>query len=193
MNNIKDEKSIIRKKQKIIRDKIFTNHPSHFVLSLFNKLFAKINFQEINIVSSFISINSEINTRELNNLIFIKNKILCLPVIEKKNSHLIFKQFKSEENFVKGHMNISEPQNKNKIFNPELIFVPCLAFDNKGNRLGYGGRYYDRTFAYLNKINHRFISVAYAYEEQKLDYIPIDKFDFKMDYVITEKNLYSFQ
>ena len=193
MNNIKDEKSIIRKKQKIIRDKIFNNHPTHFVLSLFNKLFEKINFQEINIVSSFISINSEINTRELNNLIFIKNKILCLPVIEKKNSHLIFKQFKSEENFVKGHMNISEPQNKNKILNPELIFVPCLAFDNKGNRLGYGGGYYDRTFAYLNKINHRFISVVYAFEEQKLDYIPTDKFDFKVDYVITEKNLYSFQ
>ncbi|MDC3112567.1 5-formyltetrahydrofolate cyclo-ligase [Pelagibacteraceae bacterium] len=193
MNNIKDEKSIIRKKQKIIRDKIFNNNPSHFALSLFNKFFEKINFQEINIVSSFISINSEINTKELNNLILIKNKILCLPVIEKKNSHLIFKQFKSEENFVKGHMNISEPQNNNKILNPELIFVPCLAFDNKGNRLGYGGGYYDRTFAYLNKINHRFISVAYAYEEQKLDYIPIDKFDFKVDYVITEKNLYILQ
>ena len=193
MNNIKDKKSIIRNKQKIIRDKIFNNNPSHFALSLFNKLFEKINFQEINIVSSFISINSEINTKELNNLIFIKNKILCLPVIEKKNSHLIFKQFKSEENFVKGHMNISEPQNNNKILIPELIFVPCLAFDNNGNRLGYGGGYYDRTFAYLKQINHRFISVAYAYEEQKLDYIPIDKFDFKVDYVITEKNLYSFQ
>ncbi len=193
MNNIKDEKSIIRKKQKILRDKFFNNKPSHFALSLFNELFEKINFQEINIVSSFISINSEINTRQLNNLIFIKNKILCLPVIEKKNSHLIFKEFRSEENFVKGHMNISEPQNKNKILNPELIFVPCLAFDNKGNRLGYGGGYYDRTFAYLNKINHRFISVAYAYDEQKLDYIPIDKFDFKVDYVITEKNLYSFR
>ena len=84
MNNIKDEKSIIRKKQKNIRDKIVKNKPSHFALSLFNKLFDKINFQEINIVSSFISIKSEINTRELNNLIFDKNKILCLPVIEKR-------------------------------------------------------------------------------------------------------------
>ena len=62
MNDIKDEKSIIRKKQKIIRDKIFNNKPSHFALTLFNELFEKINFQEINIVSSFISINSEINT-----------------------------------------------------------------------------------------------------------------------------------
>ena len=37
MNNIKDEKSIIRKKQKIIRDKIFNNKPSHFAISLFNE------------------------------------------------------------------------------------------------------------------------------------------------------------
>ena len=42
MNNIKDEKSIIRKKQKIIRDKIFNNKTSHFVLSLFNEFFEKI-------------------------------------------------------------------------------------------------------------------------------------------------------
>ena len=53
---------------------------------------------------------------------------MCLPVIEKKNSHLIFKQFKSEENFVKGYMNISDPLNKNKILNPELIFVPLMAW-----------------------------------------------------------------
>ena len=192
MNNIKDEKSIIRIKQKIIRDKIFNNKPSHFALTLFNELFEKINFQEINIVSSFISINSEINTRELNNLIFIKNKILCLPVIEKKNSHLIFKQFKSEENFVKGHMNISEPQNNNKILNPELIFVPCLAFDHKGNRLGYGGGYYDRTFAYYNNIRHNYISVGYAYECQKTDRVIYDNLDFKLNYVLTEKKLYTF-
>ena len=192
MNNIKDEKSIIRKKQKIIRDKIFNNKPSHFALSLFNEFFEKINFQEINIVSSFISINSEINTRELNNLIFIKNKILCLPVIEKKNSHLIFKQFKSEENFVKGHMNISEPQNKNKILNPELIFVPCLAFDKKGNRLGYGGGYYDRTLARFRNNNKKFVSIGYAFDGQKIPVVPTDKFDMKLDYVITEKMLYTF-
>ena len=191
MNNIKNEKSIIRKKQKIIRDKIFNNKPSHFALSLFNKLFEKINFQEINIVSSFISINSEINTRELNNLIFIKNKILCLPVIEKKNSHLIFKQFKSEENFVKGHMNISEPQNNNKILNPELIFVPCLAFDNKGNRLGYGGGYYDRFFKKYLQNHKNILIVGVAFSFQKYNNLPVNFRDFKLDYIITEKEVLS--
>ena len=47
MNNIKDEKSIIRKKQNIIRDKIFNNQPSHFALTLFNELFEIINFSSL--------------------------------------------------------------------------------------------------------------------------------------------------
>ena len=118
MNNIKDEKLIIRKKQKIIRDKIFNNNPSHFALSLFNKLFEKINFQEINIVSSFISINSEINTKELNNLIFIKNKILCLPVIEKINNT------KNEE-YLKYNLELKDEiiklQNEKKILEDEKL------------------------------------------------------------------------
>ena len=46
MNNIKDEKSIIRKKQKIIRDKIFNNKPSHFALTLFNLIFTDLNPQK---------------------------------------------------------------------------------------------------------------------------------------------------
>ena len=189
MNNIKDEKSIIRKKQKIIRDKIFNNKPSHFALSLFNEFFEKINFQEINIVSSFISINSEINTRELNNLIFIKNKILCLPVIEKKNSHLIFKQFKSEENFVKGHMNISEPENKNKILNPELIFVPCLAFDKKGNRLGYGGGYYDKLRSNINWRSIKIIGVLTSNCVSD-NLLVKEKWDIELNGFITEREIY---
>ena len=47
MNNIKDEKSIIRKKQKIIRDKIFNNKPSHFALSLFNDFLKKLTFKKL--------------------------------------------------------------------------------------------------------------------------------------------------
>ena len=62
-----------------------------------------------------------------------------------------------------------------------------FAFDKFGNRLGYGGGYYDRTFNFLIKLKRKFLSVAYAFDDQKLDYIPKDNFDIKLDYVITEK------
>ena len=60
---------------------------------LFEKLFQKINFNNINFISSFISIKTEINTTQLNNYILKKNKTLCFPVVLKKDQHLIFRKF----------------------------------------------------------------------------------------------------
>ena len=73
-----------------------------------------------------------------------------------------------------------------------MIFVPCLAFDKDGYRLGYGGGYYDRTFADFKKINHNFISIGFAYEEQRASKVYTDTFDYKLNYILTEKHLYTF-
>ena len=192
MNNLLDKKKEFRKKQFNIRKKLFQNIFNTFNKKLFEELFTEINFDSINIVSSFVSINTEINTNELNNYILKKKKVLCLPVILKKNTHLIFRKFTNENQMIKGFMNIKEPLRTNEILIPELLFVPCLAYDNFGFRLGYGGGYYDRTFNHLKKNNRKFFSVGYAFEEQKVLEVPKDKFDIKLDYVITEKKIYSF-
>ena len=89
-------------------------------------------------------------------------------------------------------MQIKEPPLKNKILIPEVLFVPCLAFDNFGYRLGYGGGYYDRTLSFLQKNKKKFISIGYAFDDQKVFKLPKDKFDIKLDYVITEKKIYTF-
>ena len=186
------KKKELRTKQFKIRNKLNSSSIKIFNDFLFEQLFKKINFNNVKIVSSFVSINSEINTSELNNYILKKNKILCLPVVKKKNEHLIFKKFTNKENMVEGFMKIKEPSKNNEILIPEVIFVPCLAFDISGFRLGYGGGYYDRTFNYLKKNNYTFISIGYAFDGQKVSEVPKDEFDIKLDYVITDKQIYSF-
>jgi len=57
--------------------------------------------------------------------------------------------------------------------------------------LGYGGGYYDKTFERFVKLNHSFISVAVAFDDQKVDKIIKNKYDKKIDYVLTEKKIYS--
>lgn len=71
------------------------------------------------------------------------------------------------------------------ILHPDVIFLPLLAFDRNGNRLGYGGGYYDRTLA----IYPRAITVGIAYSYQEKSKIPIDKFDYQIDMIITEKEI----
>mgnify|MGYP001279265454 CR=1 FL=1 len=192
MNNLLHKKNEFRKKQYKLRKNLYQNIVNIFNETLFEELFNKINFDNINIVSSFVSINTEINTTQLNNYILNKKKILCLPVVLKKNTHLVFRKYTNENQMINGFMNIKEPARTNEVFIPELLFVPCLAYDNFGFRLGYGGGYYDRTFNHLKKNNIKFVSVGYAFEDQKVLEVPKDNFDIKLDYVITEKNIYSF-
>ena len=61
-----------------------------------------------------------------------------------------------------------------------------------GYRLGYGGGFYDKTFAKLRKLNLKFYTVGFAFDAQKQNKIPIDGFDYKLDFVLTEKQLYKF-
>ena len=190
--NILDQKKSLRIKQSIIRKNLSKKIKNSFNIKIFDEFFKKINFESIRVVSTFKSINSEISTEDLNALILKKNKILCLPVITEKENPMIFRKFNNNKELMDGYMNIKEPPVQNEILNPDLIFVPCLAFDNNGFRLGYGGGYYDKTLSQYKKNNINFISVGFAFDDQKVNNVPIDKFDIKLDYVITEKKIYSF-
>ena len=189
-NNLINKKKEFRKTQFIVRKKLFSNITKVFNKIYLKKFFKIINFDTINVVSSFISINSEIKTNELNNYI-LKIKIIFTSYI-KKDDHLIFRKFINNQDLIEGFMKIEEPHHSNEILVPELLFVPCLAFDTYGFRLGYGGGYYDKTFSYLKNNKIKFISVGYAFDGQKVSEVPKDKFDIKLDYVITEKKFYSF-
>ena len=119
-------------------------------------------------------------------------KTISFPVIKRDSAELIFIKSNADTNFKLGKYNIPEPTNENEEILPQLFFVPCLGFDLNGYRLGYGGGFYDKTFAKLKKLNLKFYTVGFAFDEQKQNKIPIDGFDYKLDFVLTEKQLYKF-
>ena len=84
-----------------------------------------------------------------------------------------------------GFMSIMEP-----IFNPkrvkqhaDIAFIPGIAFDENGYRIGYGKGFYDR---FLKRFDTR-LKIGIAFDFQVLKHIPFDPFDIPMDVVITEK------
>jgi 5-formyltetrahydrofolate cyclo-ligase len=156
----------------------------------FKELLIKFDwFKKSEVIASFISIKSEISTNFLNIFIQESKKILCLPVIEDDSEALVFRKYLQGEVLINGKFNIKEPL-KTKIYLPDIIFTPCLAFDNFGFRLGYGGGYYDKTISYLNTVNHKFKTVGLAYDDQKIDEVAHDSLDQKLNYILTEKQLY---
>ena len=88
--------------------------------------------------------------------------------------------------FVKGKFDILSPDPKrSRIIRPEeidVVLVPCVGFDEAGNRLGHGGGYYDR---YLPRCP-RAVKILVAFEAQKLDAVCAGENDVTMDIIVTE-------
>jgi 5-formyltetrahydrofolate cyclo-ligase len=159
---------------------------------LFCKNFYKSKFYvKSNIIASFLSIKSEITTEFLNKFILESKKKLCLPTIQDNRESLLFKEYNLKTKLVIGRYGILEPVDTNTCL-PDIILVPCLAFDSCGNRLGYGGGYYDKTISYLKSIKHSFLTVALAYDDQKIKNVVHNHLDQKLNYILTEKQLYKF-
>jgi len=192
MNEIVKKKKDLRKKLTERRNLISRNKTLDFNKDVFYELTEKINLNKVDCVGSFMSIRSEISTNKLNKAILDIKKKLAFPTIKKNSETLIFKTFNSDKNFKLGKFNIPEPTNDNNEIIPQLFFVPCLGFDLRGFRIGYGGGFYDKTFANLKKLNLVFYTVGFAYDEQKQNKLPVEKLDYKLDFVLTEKQLYTF-
>ena len=192
MNEIVKKKKDLRNKLTERRNLIKRNTTLEFNIDAFYKLTYKIKFNAIDCVGSFMPIRSEISTNKLNKAILDMDKKLAFPTIKKNSETLIFKTTNSLKSFKLGKFNIPEPKDDNKEIIPQLFFVPCLGFDLKGYRIGYGGGFYDKTFEKLKKLNLLFHTVGFAYDEQKQNKLPIEKFDYKLDFVLTEKQLYTF-
>ena len=111
-----------------------------------------------------------------------------MPVIKKKNYHLLFKTWSVGKKIFKGEFNISTPL-YGKYVRPNVMLVPLLAFDKKKNRLGYGGGFYDRTISHLQKTRSLKTTIGIAFNEQEIDYVPVMKFDKRLNKIVTPKGI----
>lgn len=101
-----------------------------------------------------------------------------------------FYQITSMEDFTEGAFHIMEPQMKCPVadFPKAYCFVPGSVFDLTGNRYGYGKGYYDRYFAQHEKL----IRIGTAYEMQVEEWIKAEETDVKMQFLITETGIRTF-
>ena len=141
------EKKKLREKFLKIRSSIKNKEEKE--KKIFNFL-SSLNFEKKTILSGYYPVKNEVNILPFLKHLLKKKYTLCLPCIEKVESFLVFKRWDLETEMKEGKFNINEPNN-NLLEEPSKILVPLLAFDKNNYRLGYGGGFYDRTIAYLEK------------------------------------------
>jgi len=175
-------KSKLRKKILKIREKSNKNN----IQIDFNQIIKILKNKKITkkTIGGYYPINFEIDDLGLLKK-FEKIKFhISLPVI-KKNFQMDFYKWSFSDPLKINKYGIPEPKAKNIVY-PDIILIPLVAFDKNLNRLGYGGGYYDRLIAKFSK-KKKIIKIGLALSGQKIDKVPINIYDQKLDYIVTNK------
>lgn len=177
-NLILNKRNNLKLKEKSLKDE-----------SIFKTLIENDLYKTSKNIFIFINYGSEVETKKIINKAIQDGKKIYVPKTIKESKEMRAIEIKSLENLKEDKFGILEPENfegeinKNEL---DLIIVPGAAFDRRGNRIGYGGGYYDRYFSDL-EINIK--KVALSYELQLVKNIVSEKYDIKVDFIITENEI----
>ena len=116
---------------------------------------------------------------------------IALPCTPRRGNPLIFREWVPSDTLKGGPYGTSEPYAEKAEVLPDLVLVPLLAFTKHGERLGYGGGYYDRTLAALKSTQEVF-ACGVAYAAQEAATLPVDEFDFPLDGILTDQYFKAF-
>jgi 5-formyltetrahydrofolate cyclo-ligase len=178
VNKLKIRKNILELRKKYNSKNIHINFKS--ILKVLQK--KKIKGKTL---GGYYPYNYEVNTMKILKELEKQNYFITLPKI-KKHFQMDFFSWSFLDPLEINEYGIPEPIS-DKIKYPDILLVPIVAYDKTLNRIGYGSGFYDR---YLKKINKmkKVITIGLAYSFQKVKKIPINKYDIKLDFIITEKN-----
>jgi 5-formyltetrahydrofolate cyclo-ligase len=152
-------------------------------------------FQHSEHIACYFPRGMEFNTIPIIHAIWAAKKKCYLPLLPTDDSRILnFADYKTTDNLTLNQYQIFEPDSAEFFSAPELdlVLTPVMGFDKKGNRLGSGGGYYDRTFAFVKNSEKPPVLWGVAYWFQFMDELPRDEWDVLLDGVLTERELLLF-
>ncbi|QWU17198.1 5-formyltetrahydrofolate cyclo-ligase [Paenibacillus sophorae] len=145
----------------------------------------------------YVPFRSELDTRPLIEWCWANERKVILPRVHADTGELSLHRVESWNELAQGAYGIPEPAETSPAIGEEagplVVFVPGLAFDARGGRLGYGRGYYDRLWARFrvsaSGTPENTVWIGLAYGAQVLPEVPMDVHDAYMDMLITEEGM----
>ncbi len=189
---MKGEKFKLRKQILKLRNGQSEGEIAKKSLRIQERLFNFPLFKESKTIMFYVSKGSEVKTEVMikESLFSFKKKVV-VPVTQLKEKKLLLSELRDyDRELVSGTFNILEP--KKEFFQPvdfkkiDLVIVPGIVFDETGNRIGYGGGFYDN---FLKVLKNNVSSLGLTFELQILKRIPVEEKDMKVNCLLTEDRL----
>ena len=136
---------------------------------------------DIRSISGYMPIHTELDILPAMRVLHGQGYRISVPVIIGKAQPLRFREWTPEAKMVKGPFGAMVPAS-GEWLRPDLLLCPMLAFDASGQRMGYGGGFYDRSLAALAPVS----ALGFAYAAQQVDSLPHEATDMPLNGVVTE-------
>ncbi len=143
-------------------------------------------------IAGYLAVRGEISVDALLRDARANGAVTTLPIVNDET--LLFAPFSDHTPMVKKRFGLLEPDIPVKSYlKPEeldCILVPLVAFDSAANRMGMGGGFYDKSFAFRREGEQQPMLIGVAHECQKSETVFHEWWDVPLDMVITDKNIY---
>ncbi len=178
-------KKSLRKKVLADRDRMSPSERTTKSREIEERLFSLPEFTSARAVLFFASFRSEVETGPMIRRALASGKRVILPKVRGKELEL-FAIKNLDKDVSPGAWGIPEPRESAPVRLSEIdaIIVPGAAFDEHGNRLGYGAGFYDKLLSAFTKP-----TVALAFEEQIVSEVPAASHDIPIKKIVTEKRV----
>lgn len=171
------------------RDRICLEQRAKWDEEIYETLINSEFYKNADVIFTFVSFKSEVDTHRFINHGLEDNKIICVPRVPSKQEGIEVYRINSFSDLHRGYFGILEPAGDCRRVDSHdigLILMPGLAFDRKGGRIGYGGGFYDR---FIGNMNREVVKLAIAYHFQIIDDVPVDEHDIRVDGIITDEDM----
>lgn len=173
------EKTQLRKQYKELRKSLHSEQKDRRI-----EKNAWLHFRSGESFFVYLSFGTEVGTDKLIAQFLKNGKRVCVPRIVGEDMLAVPFTDKLE----RGALGIMQPS-EGEDTPCAVAFVPLLAVDREGHRLGYGGGYYDRYFEKHPEI----LKIGLAYEAQFVEKLPLDEWDIPLDGIVTERVVHMFR
>jgi len=180
-------KTIFRENLKIQRDDLSKNDCRERSSMILANLVTMPDFFRADVVHTYISSKkNEVDTHEIIRMLLKQKKRVVVPIGDKATKQMKHSELFSLSELVGGAYGILEP----RMYRPvpvadiQVVIVPALAVDRKGNRLGFGAGFYDR---FLQDVSVPIISLVYEF--QVVQTVPQESTDIPVSFIVTENEI----
>ena len=183
----------LRQRNRKLRADIAPQQQEQAAEALCRSIIALDEYQQAQSIAAYFAVNGEIGLQPLIRHAWSQGKKIYLPNLDQVA--LRFSPYFEGQTMRINKFRLPEPDvGDDEMLAPDaldLVLAPLVVFDEDRNRIGMGGGFYDRSFAFRTNPNSTHpVLIGVAHELQKVDQLVPEQWDVRLDMVITEQSIY---